>query len=134
MQVWRLFRAQNFRRIFHWKTEPIESQVILRHPVAILESRLPTVRRYSSSLPLPSLNTLKPHSIRIIPIYQISPATSRLYSTNNNLRWQSANNRTVSYMIAIAVTVVGLSYAAVPLYRVFCQVRTYVHVRVAQAN
>ena len=34
----------------------------------------------------------------------------------------SANRRSVIYMIAIAVGVLGLTYAAVPLYRIFCQV------------
>ena len=35
---------------------------------------------------------------------------------------QRANRQTVVYMIALAVAVMGLSYAAVPLYRIFCQV------------
>ena len=35
-----------------------------------------------------------------------------------------ANRRTVIYTVAIAVGVVGLTYAAVPLYRLFCQVDT----------
>lgn len=30
---------------------------------------------------------------------------------------------TMNYMIAIGVMTVGLSYAAVPLYRIFCQVK-----------
>ena len=40
-----------------------------------------------------------------------------------------ANKRTVMYMVALAVGVVGLSYAAVPLYRIFCQVCVCVCVR-----
>ena len=35
-----------------------------------------------------------------------------------------ANRRTVIYTVAVAVGVVGLTYAAVPLYRLFCQVGT----------
>ncbi|CAG9793634.1 unnamed protein product [Diatraea saccharalis] len=39
---------------------------------------------------------------------------------------QKRNNRsTLNYMIAIGVTTVGLSYAAVPLYRIFCQAYSY---------
>lgn len=32
------------------------------------------------------------------------------------------NRTTLIYVIALAIAVIGLSYAAVPLYRVFCQV------------
>ena len=35
---------------------------------------------------------------------------------------QSANERTVIYVSAIAIGILGLSYAAVPLYRLYCQV------------
>ena len=35
------------------------------------------------------------------------------------------NRTTVKYIVAIAIAVVGLSYAAVPLYRVFCQASGY---------
>jgi hypothetical protein len=31
---------------------------------------------------------------------------------------------TLNYMVALGVMTVGLSYAAVPLYRIFCQVST----------
>ena len=37
--------------------------------------------------------------------------------------YKSANERTVIYVSAIAVGILGLSYAAVPLYRLYCQVR-----------
>ena len=40
-------------------------------------------------------------------------------------RWKSANRNTVTYTIALAVAVCGLSYAAVPLYRLFCQASGY---------
>ena len=43
----------------------------------------------------------------------------------NQSPWQQPNKTTVTYMIAIAIVVVGLSYAAVPLYRIFCQVCIY---------
>ena len=44
---------------------------------------------------------------------------------NRESPWSSANRSTVTYMIAVAVAVVGLSYAAVPLYRIFCQASGY---------
>lgn len=39
--------------------------------------------------------------------------------------WERANRRTVTYVTALAIAVVGLSYAAVPLYRIFCQASGY---------
>lgn len=38
---------------------------------------------------------------------------------------QAANRNTLMYVIAIAIAVTGLSYAAVPLYRIFCQASGY---------
>lgn len=43
----------------------------------------------------------------------------------NTSRQKSANRNTVMYAIAIAITVTGLAYAAVPLYRIFCQASGY---------
>ena len=40
-------------------------------------------------------------------------------------RWKSANRNTAMYMVAVAIVVTGLSYAAVPLYRIFCQASGY---------
>jgi cytochrome c oxidase assembly protein subunit 11 len=39
--------------------------------------------------------------------------------------YKSANERTVIYVSAIAVGILGLSYAAVPLYRLYCQASGY---------
>ena len=39
--------------------------------------------------------------------------------------WDRANRTTATYMTALAIAVVGLSYAAVPLYRIFCQASGY---------
>jgi cytochrome c oxidase assembly protein subunit 11 len=38
---------------------------------------------------------------------------------------ESSNSSTLAYMISLAVAVVGLSYAAVPLYRLYCQASGY---------
>ena len=48
-------------------------------------------------------------------------------SFNENKRYFSNSSRkksTLYYILSIGVLVVGLSYAAVPLYRIFCQVGT----------
>ena len=47
----------------------------------------------------------------------------QLYSTKR--KSSNTNKRTVLYMTAIAVGVAGLSYAAVPLYRLYCQASGY---------
>ena len=56
---------------------------------------------------------------------------SRFLSTGHN-QWKSsssqqrsANRNTLMYVVAIAIAVTGLSYAAVPLYRIFCQATGY---------
>lgn len=49
---------------------------------------------------------------------------SRRYSSNNN--YQNVKTRsTLYYITAAGVLTVGLSYAAVPLYRMFCQSYSY---------
>jgi len=47
--------------------------------------------------------------------------STRQSPPGNSSRWSAANKNTVTYAIALAVAVGGLSYAAVPLYRLFCQ-------------
>lgn len=39
--------------------------------------------------------------------------------------WRKGNRATLTYVVALAVAVVGMSYAAVPLYRLFCQASGY---------
>ena len=52
---------------------------------------------------------------------------TRGYTTRHGptSQWSRANRSTITYMVAIAIAVVGLSYAAVPLYRLFCQASGY---------
>ena len=54
---------------------------------------------------------------------------ARFQSTHRNYegksQWKSANKNTAMYMIALTIAVTGLSYAAVPLYRIFCQASGY---------
>lgn len=79
------------------------------HPSAYLS---PTLLRRSPVLPLlrtPSL--LSPHL--------------RLFQTRPYSSLSDANKSTARYFIAVAIVVVGLSYAAVPLYRLYCQASGY---------
>ena len=46
---------------------------------------------------------------------------SRNFSSSRN-RYQQRNRTTAIYTVALVVVVLGASYAAVPLYRIFCQV------------
>lgn len=48
----------------------------------------------------------------------------RSHSTNSNAEQKKRIRSTVYYMSSIGVMTVGLSYAAVPLYKMFCQVST----------
>ena len=47
---------------------------------------------------------------------------SRNFSNSRN-HYQQRNRTTAIYTVALVVVVLGVSYAAVPLYRIFCQVR-----------
>ena len=49
----------------------------------------------------------------------------RTGSYSSSSPWERANRTTVTYITALAIAVVGLSYAAVPLYRIFCQASGY---------
>lgn len=46
---------------------------------------------------------------------------SRNFSSSRN-HYQVRNRTTATYTIALVIVVLGASYAAVPLYRIFCQV------------
>ena len=46
------------------------------------------------------------------------------YYTTGRARQSRSNRATLVYSTAVAIVVLGLSYAAVPLYRMFCQVST----------
>ena len=55
-------------------------------------------------------------------------STSNKYSPNNELRKveRSKRNRTLAmYSVAAVISFVGVSYAAVPLYQMFCQLTGY---------
>nr|CAG4647502.1 EOG090X0GO2 [Megafenestra aurita] len=52
-------------------------------------------------------------------------STARCFRTNRQYHGGERNRSTVYYVVALGVLVVGLSYAAVPLYRLFCQSYSY---------
>jgi hypothetical protein len=52
-------------------------------------------------------------------------SSKRTGSYSSSSPWERANRTTMTYIAALAVAVVGLSYAAVPLYRIFCQASGY---------
>lgn len=52
-------------------------------------------------------------------------STSPNYNAPDHNSMYSRNQTTLKYIVALAICVVGLSYAAVPLYRVFCQASGY---------
>lgn len=95
------------------------------------KSNLFCSRIWSNSLYIPSQNysILLSTSLRRTGTVSYSlVGPRRLYSTgyrhdhNSSSGLGSANRRSVIYMVAIAVGVLGLTYAAVPLYKIFCQV------------
>jgi len=49
----------------------------------------------------------------------------RLHNSNPNSAQEKRIRSTVYYLSSLGVLTVGLSYAAVPLYKMFCQVSTY---------
>ena len=88
----------------------------------------------SPLLPIPSLTrtahgcTCVASSLLMRPYQSFTLPTTREYTTSQHgpaSQWRRANRSTVTYMVAIVITVVGLSYAAVPLYRLFCQASGY---------
>ena len=62
------------------------------------------------------------HSVTHPRTFQ-SLCLSRCMTTGNRSSPNTAN--TVRYIVATAIAVLGLSYAAVPLYRLFCQASGY---------
>ena len=71
--------------------------------------------------------SFKRHEIHSLLVSNHYRRGLRLYSTRSNATRISfnANKMTILYMTAIAVGVAGLWYAAVPLYRLYCQASGY---------
>ena len=114
------------RKRLRWNTDLLDPMGTLRQPVAILETNILTPSnsfcRGNRHL-TPIHKSCQFHATTIDHLYRVSiPGFSRSYSSSRHDRWSQSNKQTATYVIAIAITVVGLSYAAVPLYRLYCQV------------
>ncbi|CAG0884624.1 unnamed protein product, partial [Cyprideis torosa] len=95
------------------------------------------------SVPLRSMSTWRSYSLRKIRHFGDSSSTGYLYFSTSpapppdlqrlmkqqqeNLQKQRREKirSTVNYVIAAGLAALGLSFAAVPLYRVFCQTFSY---------
>ncbi len=89
-------------------------------------------------LPRPVLGNIF-HTPNKLLLFGINPSVQTVYhiqrcsistttfckSPSKNNQLNNRNRTTLKYIVAIAIFVVGLSYAAVPLYRVFCQASGY---------
>ncbi|KAM6897553.1 cytochrome c oxidase assembly protein COX11, mitochondrial [Xenentodon cancila] len=69
------------------------------------------------------LRTLHPHTNRFLcrshPTHPVTRSHSR--SRGPEEEWRSRNKTVLTYIAAAGVGMIGLSYAAVPLYRLYCQ-------------
>ena len=65
-------------------------------------------------------NSLKPFSSLVCG--QTRRFAGTRVGSNSSSAFNERNRTTAIYVIALAITVVGFSYLAVPLYRLFCQV------------
>lgn len=63
------------------------------------------------------------NSLILAPKKPLSLHNVILYRGVHEQQWK--NRSTLNYMVALAVLTAGLSYAAVPLYRIFCQAYSY---------
>jgi len=91
--------------------------------VVTLTSRLTSILANSAFYRLPSSQWFINKDVHRVNSFVRSFCTSR-YRNSNKSGYQGGekNRSTVYYVVALGVLVGGLSYAAVPLYRIFCQV------------
>lgn len=62
------------------------------------------------------------YEYRLKNVINVNNTINRFCSSNNKrAKINDMNNRTAYYATALAVAIFGLSYASVPLYKVFCQ-------------
>lgn len=54
----------------------------------------------------------------------ITKNSSKKFVPNERIKKES--RKTVHYFVALGVCTIGMAYAAVPLYRLFCQVYFYI--------
>lgn len=68
-------------------------------------------------------STLRNNIVLSTPILKPKKPTRNVYRGTHDQRGKIRS--TLNYMVALGVMTVGLSYAAVPLYRIFCQAYSY---------
>ncbi|XP_026499938.1 cytochrome c oxidase assembly protein COX11, mitochondrial [Vanessa tameamea] len=71
------------------------------------------------------LNTFRNNISRSSPVILLSKHVLPNVCVLRGTHEQKKIGSTLNYMIALGVMTVGLSYAAVPLYRIFCQAYSY---------
>ncbi|KAL7638583.1 UNVERIFIED_CONTAM: hypothetical protein RMT77_011155 [Armadillidium vulgare] len=106
-----------WRRNISFKVSPIFSS----SSNLIKDSSLEPV--YTYLLPKKNVKLVEPYSKRI-KFFSTSKSKCGLENDGRG-RSYSGTKSTLYYIIAIGVLTVGLSYAAVPLYRIFCQSYSY---------
>ncbi|CAH2091520.1 unnamed protein product [Euphydryas editha] len=71
------------------------------------------------------INTIRNNITRISPFILVSKNVQPNICIFRGTHEQKKIRSTLNYMVALGVMTVGLSYAAVPLYRIFCQAYSY---------
>jgi cytochrome c oxidase assembly protein subunit 11 len=71
-----------------------------------------------------ALNKVRPMCGLHCPLNSVF--NKRTHNTSSNSEQKKRIQSTVYYLSSLGVLTVGLSYAAVPLYKMFCQVRIFI--------
>ena len=112
-------------------TSPVVLQMCRRHSGISIKTIKSVDRYFFSHGQLLLISSQQ--QIRLLHLHKLTPHRAA-WQTNSNVThkragssssWDRANRTTITYMAALAIAVVGLSYAAVPLYRIFCQASGY---------
>lgn len=72
------------------------------------------------------INTYRNNVIRTSPVILSPPKVFTNCAVRELHQSTKSARSTLNYVIAVGVMTVGLSYAAVPLYRIFCQVYYFI--------
>jgi len=106
------------------RCQSIGSNILTRHPLVILPSSV-TIDR-AARFVLTASQRASPRAWKKPCTAGVrANCTPRVFSTNASGSSETVaerNKRVALYMISIALATLGVSYASVPLYKVFCQV------------
>ena len=119
--------ALGVRRLRFFLTDPNPSGIIRRIEEITLQ-HIRGAHRYHFKLPteIACKGSAWSRSELQGTVYARSILLLRRSFSDRGTKYYTANKNTSVYVAAIAVLVLGLSYAAVPLYRLYCQVRACV--------